>query len=204
MKELFGCALAGTVFFGLALNLYLGIKERNSDSTLLAIWKHFSFYTILTNWLVLLWMLTILFLPSSPAGDLVRNSNVSAAVTFYIVSVGVGNYLIFGIRPLRPINQFADALVHGVVPASVFMYWFFFSEKSSLAYHLLALWLVYPLSYAVYTAAHGVWSRFYPYPFTNVEELGVLRVSLNAVGLSIAVLAGGAAFVGLGRALSGL
>ena len=131
------------------------------------------------------------------------NSNVTSAITFYIVSVGVANYLIFGMPRLNLMYRLADLSVHAVTPVLTLIFWVVFMNKEDLSYSLIPYWLLYPLAYAIYTGLYGIWTKFYPYPFTNIQELGVAKVMFNAFGLSLCVLLGGAFFVTLGKFLSG-
>lgn len=194
--------LATTVIAGLSLNLFTDIKDRENDSVRISVWKFFSYYTNLTNILVCIWVLILVFAPSSPLGSMAKNANVSSAITFYILTVGVANYIVFGFRPLKPMNQIADLAVHAVTPIMTIVLWIGYMDKQALFYEYVPYWLIYPLSYAAFTALHGNWSRFYPYPFTNVQELGAFKVALNALGLSICVLLGGTLFVVLGKLLA--
>ena len=74
-------------------------------------------------------------------------------------------------------------------------------KKAQLQYSYLGYWLIFPLTYAAYTMSHGKWTKFYPYEFTNVQALGLNRVLLNGLVLSISLLVGGALFIFLGKLL---
>lgn len=69
-----------------------------------------------------------------------------------------------------------------------FQLFIFFVEKTQLQYADLGYWLIFPLTYAAYTMSHGKWTEFYPYEFTNVQALGLNRVLLNGLVLSISLL----------------
>jgi hypothetical protein len=85
-----------TVACALTFSLVREVRKRGSDSFAIAIWKFFSFYTTLSNLLVLLWSAALVFVPTHEIGAFAQNANVAAAITFYIVTVGIANYLIFG------------------------------------------------------------------------------------------------------------
>ena len=176
-------------------------KKRGEDGLALTIWKYLSYYTTLSNILVLYWFAALAYGSSFSLFQLAQNANVSAAITFYITTVGIANYLIFGWQKLSLLNRIADLLVHAVTPVITFVYWFVFAEKKALQFALLSYWLVFPIGYAVYTAIHGQWSRFYPYEFTNVQSLGFKKVLFNALGLSLCLLVGGALFIFLGKVI---
>lgn len=188
-----------TVACALTFSFVREIRKRGSDSFVIAVWKFFSFYTTLSNVLVLIWSAALVFVHSHPIGDFAQNANVAAAITFYIVTVGIANYLIFGWPKLSFFERMSDLSVHAITPLATFLYWLFYSEKEQLQYALIGYWLIFPLSYAAYTMLHGKWSKFYPYEFTNVQELGLKKVSLNALALSISLVFGATLFVLLGK-----
>jgi hypothetical protein len=129
-----------------------------------------------------------MIIPSSKLGILAADPNVATAITFYIITVGLGNYLPFGWQALSMPNRIYDLLVHAVTPVLTLLYWIFNIDKGPLDFATIAYWLIYPLSYALYTAVHGIWTHFYPYDFTDVQTLGVKRVRLNTFLLSLSVL----------------
>ena len=193
-----------TVACALIFSLIREVRKRGSDSIPLVIWKFFSFYTTLSNMLVLLWSAALTFKSQLAVGTFAQNANVAAAVTFYIVTVGIANYLIYGWLKLSLFERIADLLVHAITPLFTFLYWLLYSGKEQLQYSLIGYWLVFPLSYAAYTMLHSKWSKFYPYEFTNVQELGPKKVLLNAVVLSISLLLGATLFILLGKTVEQL
>ena len=155
----------------------------------------------ISNVLVSILFAALAFEPSNILSTLAEDANIVAAITVYITTVGIANYLIFGWLDLPLLDRIADLLVHAVIPVMTLCYQLFAADKAQLQYAYLGYWFIVPIGYAIYTIAHGKWSKFYPYEFTNVEMLGIKRVLLNAVGLSIAVLMGSALFIGLGNVM---
>jgi hypothetical protein len=90
---------------------------------------------------------------------------------------------------------FGDQILHYCVPVLYALDWFFLSERGKLSWRDMLWWLAFPAAYSVYTLAHGYVSRFYPYPFLDVRDIG-----LEAVLLNMGLLA--AAFLVLGGALT--
>ncbi len=189
---------------GVCLSFATEFSKRGDDGVLLTIWKYLSYYTTLSNLLVLVSFGALAFWPESSLAMLFKNANIAAAIAFYITTVGIANYLIFGWLTLPFVNRIADLLVHAITPIMAFCYWLFLAEKGQLEYSLLGYWFIFPLGYAFYTMLHGKWSRFYPYEFTNIQVLGLKKVMLNAVGLSVCLLIGGALFILLGKTVGQL
>jgi len=188
----------------LAISLIREIIKRGQDSVGVVVWKYFSYYTTLSNLLVLFWFAALTFWPLLSVGLFAQNANVATAITFYIVTVGIANYLIYGWLNLSLFERISDLLVHAVTPLITLSYWLLFVEKAQLQYSMLGYWLIFPLTYATYTMSHGKWTHFYPYEFTNVQALGIKRVLLNALALSISLVVGGALFIFLGKSFGQL
>lgn len=106
-----------TVACALTFSLIREIRKRGTDSVVVSVWKFFSFYTTLSNVLVLLWSAALFFAPSHAIGAFAQNANVAAAVTFYIVTVGIANYLLFGWLKLSFFERVSDLLVHAITPS---------------------------------------------------------------------------------------
>jgi hypothetical protein len=194
--------LIGVFAIALLTSLTAEIKKRGSTSIPRTVWQYFSFYTILSNLLVFVWLIGRHWFSDSSVGQFTMDANVSAAITFYLFTVGVANYALYGWQPLSLFNRISDLLVHAVTPTLTTLYWCFFVDKSELELSYIGYWLIYPLSYALYTASHGIWTKFYPYDFTDVQALGAERVALNALFLSISLIIGGSVFIILGRAIN--
>jgi len=93
----------------------------------------------------------------------------------------------------------ADVILHYVIPILFVIDWLFLVPKETLKAKDAAVWLAFPVVYLVWTFIHGAYSSFYPYPFLNVNELGLARVLLNEAGLLIVFLVLGSILVTGGR-----
>ena len=118
--------------FALTISLAREIVKRGQDTIGVVIWKYFSYYTTLSNILVLIWFASLTFWPQLSLGRFAQNANVATAITFYIVTVGIANYLIYGWQRLLLLERISDLLVHLVTPIIALFYWLFFIEKSQL------------------------------------------------------------------------
>ena len=52
------------------------LKKRGNDSVALTTWKYFSYYTVLSNVLVLVWLTSLIFFTNQGIGKLAQNANV--------------------------------------------------------------------------------------------------------------------------------
>lgn len=170
----------------------------------------FCFYTNLSNLVVLLYF-------SSAAPWLYKNTALHpliahaefAVMMEILLTLAVFHLLLFPavretVMHMERTREYmilcADNLfIHYLVPLSVFVYWLFCSPgKSSLGAGDALYWTVLPTLYAVFiflrAPLRGVIEEAgspYPYPFMDVQALGVRRVALYCASLyAVSVLFG--------------
>jgi hypothetical protein len=134
----------------------------------------------------------------SPLVRFFRQPTVVTAVVAYMVFVGIAyNVLLRGLWPLSPYRRLLNESLHSLLPMLAALYWALFVPRFHLRMRHCLLWLVYPLTYLGITFWRGSLSDFYPYPFIDVDTLGLRQVLVNS-----ALLFGGfvmllAVFVGI-------
>ena len=175
-------ALIGAVigWFAIITQLYLIIENRvvSVPGTLL---RFFSFFTIDTNILVAL-CFTFIFLGSkSRLGQFFSKATTITALTVYITIVGiVYNIILRSTWNPEGLVMVADELLHSVIPVLFILFWLFFTPIEGLKWDNAFPWLIFPIIYMTYAIVHGVITKFYPYPFIDVNELGYNKALLNA------------------------
>lgn len=105
----------------------------------------------------------------------------------------------------------ADLLaLHSIVPLGSVLDWLLRDEKGAVGAAEPLEWTVFPLAYFAYTLFSvnvlgvrmgGVKSR-YPYPFIDVDKLGVKRVASTVAALLAAFVTLGYGFVGIDSLLA--
>ncbi len=126
------------------------------------------------------------------------------AITVYITIVGtVYQVLLRHIWQPQGLQLLVDELLHTINPLLVIYYWYRYEAKKQVKYRQVKWWLVYPLVYLLFIFIRGSVSKFYPYPFIDVEQIGWSKALTNAAGLMLFFLAVSALFVYLGRLLMG-
>lgn len=90
-------------------------------------------------------------------------------------------------------EQFGIALLHDVVPVSVFLDWVIFDRKGQAQIWMPLFATLFPIAYVLISMTVETVSRRgdYPYPFLNVNALGWPMVLLNILGLSVGFIAVG-------------
>ncbi|WP_035616295.1 Pr6Pr family membrane protein [Haloferula sp. BvORR071] len=168
--------------------------------TAAVLWKLSSYFTILTNTLLVLAQAICLVAPSSRPGNFFRSPSIQAALTLYILMVKI-IYMSLLAKLWNPEGKqlWADLLHHHVPPLLQLLLWVAYVERAKLTWSHPFLWLSWPASYLIWALAHGGDS---PYPFLDLAHLGPLRVALNSAAIGTAFLTGGFALLGLDHLLT--
>jgi hypothetical protein len=163
-----------------------------------AILVYAAFFTIQTNFMAAI----ITSLAAMGVKCTIFSSRFKTAIAVYITVGG----LVFLVL-LRPVldntgwQAVADALLHYVTPILYGLYWLVAVSKRDLRWRDVAIWMIYPLCYFPAVLAFSLWFGFVPYPFFDLNKLGVMGVLLNAAAISLVFLAGGLIAVAAGRYL---
>lgn len=168
-------------WFALPAQFYLLIHS-NAFTWAEAVVRFFSFFTVLTNTMVVV-CCTIFFLGKRTwAYQFFSRYTTLTAITVYILIVGmVYNILLRPLQHLQGLHRVTTEIFHTAVPILFLLYWLFFTAKHYIPWKKLLPWLVYPLTYVVYTLLHGWYTNFYPYPFIDITKLGFARAMTNGL-----------------------
>jgi hypothetical protein len=185
-------------WFALFTQFCLTIENRDTP-IFEAVTRHFSFFTILSTWLVTLCCSFMLARPASRLGSFFSQPAVFTAITVYIVIVSVVYNIM--LRPIwhpEGIQRVTDELFHSIIPALYLGFWIFFIDKKNLTWNIFP-WLIFPLSYCAFVFVRGAFSGFYPYPFMDVLIYNYPSVFMNCGVLTL--MFGGVSFlfVGIGK-----
>jgi len=197
-------ALVGALlgWFALLLQLYLMLVQSPGGARAMAgtVITYFSFFTILTNFLVALVFTATVFSSEIGWGQFFRRPSVQAGAAAYIAIVGITYRLL--LRQLwnpQGMQWVADVILHDVIPVGYVLYWVLFAPRTELRWKDALGWLVYPAVYAVYVLARGAVSGLYPYPFMDVNVLGYGGVLVHAAVFLLVFLGMGLLVVAVGR-----
>jgi hypothetical protein len=190
--------IAGTAWFGVAVQLGFNIKEAiiENISVPARILFFFSYFTNEVNLLIAI-VLTI-FLIQPEAEHFLTRPSLKPALVVYIIIVGsVYTVLLRNLWNPQGLQLLADRILHDTIPILYPLYWLVFLPKGRLRWSDCVTWLLYPVLYFLYSMVRGAVLGTYPYPFLNAAELGFARVLLNATVLL-------AVFYGLGAVLTAI
>jgi len=162
-----------------------------------------SYFTILSNLLMVVCLSAILLAAKSRLGGFFKKPAVLTAVALYITIVAIiYNIILRNIWNPQGLPRLADELLHVVNPVLFIIYWFVFVNKAELQYRNIWPWLWYPLLYFIYSLVRGAISHQYPYPFLDAAQFGYAHVLLNAVILFAVIWALGAVYIFIGQKIA--
>jgi hypothetical protein len=200
MKSTFRLAAGILGLAALVLQYLLVLMGESGPDAVRRTINFFSYFTILTNVLVVLAFLGPTLLGEKAMGRLFARPGVRTAIALYIIIVSALVFFILRhLTNFQGLDLLCDILLHYIMPALFVIDWAFFVSKAELQRRDMLGWLWYPVIYLAWTFVHGALSGFYPYPFLNTEVLGVGRVLLNELGLLAVFLALGSVLIPLGR-----
>jgi len=164
--------------------------------------RFFSYFTILTNCLVILYFTIIWHKKPIFLLTHFEKPGFLTAITLYITTVFlIYQFILRGLWEPTGMQRIVDELLHSVIPIYMIVFWMTYENKKAVSWKAIPTWLFYPLVYLVYILFRGNLSGFYPYPFVNVTELGMEKVLINSGTLVLLFLTLAIVFVGIGKSI---
>ncbi len=166
------------IFASLTLRVYLSTEQLGTVMAALA--ELTRFFTILTNFMVMVIMLRIALSNKPPS------TAFTSAFVMALTGVGIVYHaLLAHLWDPQGWVLVADHLVHTVAPILTLAWWFGFVDRSALRWRLALVWVAWPILYSAYALTRSYYSGAYPYPFLDAAALGYTQVALNVLGLSV-------------------
>ncbi len=159
--------------------------QNRTTTVVEAVFRFFTFFTILTNILVAV-VFTALWLKPKNASSFFTRFNTLSATAVYIFVVGfVYNTVLRFIWEPTGLQRIVDEMLHLIIPIVFIVYWYFSIELNTIKWKSIFNWLIYPMVYLMVILIRGHFANYYPYPFVNVFELGYAKVFLNSFFLTL-------------------
>lgn len=152
--------------------------------------RFFSYFTILTNLLILVSALAMVLAKGRLAAIVARPGWRTAVTSNIIVVALIYHVLLRDIVLPGAMGWWANMLVHQLVPVAWTLCWLAFPPHGGIDRIAPLRWLLYPLCYGAWTLLHGAVAGWYPYPFIDVAAFGYPTVlqNLAVVALLFAAL----------------
>ncbi len=182
--------------------MLLLVQTRESLGPALGTLRYFSYFTILSNILVALTVGAAAFGGGSRLARCFASPFVRGGVALYIGVTGVVYFTI--LRHLwqpQGAQWWADTGLHYAVPLLYLAWWGFAASHGQLRWGDLGRWLLFPFGYLLWCLLRGAWVHEYPYPFIDVDQLGLATVLRNAVGMLLAFVVAGTLLIAIDRVL---
>ncbi|MFT3794384.1 Pr6Pr family membrane protein [Flavobacterium sp.] len=190
--------LAVVGWFAVAVQFYLMLQAGTAPVIELAL-RFLSYFTILTNALVAISCTSLGWFPGSSWGRYFSSAHNQTAIAVYITVVSlVYNTILRFLWEPTGWQRLVDELLHSAIPVLYVLYWWIF-VRSRFQWTAFLPWLRYPLVYLGFILVRGHFSGFYPYPFTDVTQLGYPSVLLNCAGMTLLFVAVSVVFIAIGR-----
>ena len=185
--------------FAIPAQLYLAIENRQAGIGETIV-RFFSYFTILTNLLILVSSVMLVAGGTGKWTMFFERASTRTAIAVYISVVGViYNTILASQWNPQGLQLLVDQVLHTIIPILYVIYWLIYVRSYRLEWRQVLPWTIYPLLYCVYTLLRGPIAGFYPYPFMNVDQLGYTQVFINVAGVIVAFIFISAIFVAATR-----
>lgn len=185
-----GIILAITIigWITLSIRLYLRITEYNFSAVESTI-QFFSYFTILTNLFVTIYCTNQLLKPNEKNTSILNKPETLTALMVFILIVGLVYHI--ALKPIwnpEGMQMILSEICHTFIPLGAFILWIISDNKKTIELKRLLKWLLYPIIYIVFVLIRGNYANFYPYPFLDVQTLGIGKVLVNSLFLLIVMI----------------
>ena len=146
--------------------------------------RFFSYFTILSNLLVLLVSSTTAFAAGSAPGRWFARPVARGGAALYI-GVTMGIYAVVLQRLWQPqgAQWWADSGLHYAVPTLYLAWWLLAVPHGALRWSDMLRWLLFPLLYVCWVFLRGAFVHEYPYPFIDLNAHDPATVLRNCAGV---------------------
>ncbi|MEO7745024.1 MAG: Pr6Pr family membrane protein [Actinomycetota bacterium] len=139
----------------------------------------FAFFTVQSNVLVAVTSARLALRPE-PGGAGQRALRLAALVGIAVTGV-VFHLALRQLQDLQGYAAFADLLLHTLSPLLCVAGWVCFGPRGAVDRRAVVGALAFPIAWLVFTLVRGAAVGFWPYPFLNVDVLGLGAVLVNCV-----------------------
>ncbi|SCB44159.1 hypothetical protein GA0061102_10432 [Rhizobium miluonense] len=197
--RLYRWAIALLALSGVVIS-YVAITPAAHVSRLTLTTNFLSYFTIQANILFAVVLLSAEIAPSLAFGRWASRSSTKTALLIYVgVAGGIYAWLLKDVWHPSGWQLRGDQILHYCIPLLAAFDWIFLVERNRLDWRNAIWWLLFPALYSVYSLVHGQLSRFYPYPFLDVRDIGLQAVLINMAFLGVLFLALGGVLILLDR-----
>jgi hypothetical protein len=178
-------------FFAVVIQFYFSVQRsiENGRSLGMAIVHYFSYFTVMTNSAIVIFLLSIVVSENSKLSCWFKKSTIHSAVALYIAIVGlVYNILLINTWNPQGLEYVADRILHDLIPLNYLVIWFLYLRKGDLNWLACLKWVSVPAIYLVYVLIRGAFINEYPYHFLDVNKGGYGAVAVWSIAILMLIL----------------
>ena len=203
MRRLVAIAGLAIGLFALVAQFALVVPAKLAEGSdpVSAVVYYFSFFTILTNAL-----LVLVYLGAVVRGQrwlmLFRKPITRATAAATITLVGTYyHFMLAGLYQIEGLLALCVILMHYVAPVLYLVWFVLWNRTGTLRTNAIPAMLVYPIVYLVFILVRGALTSDYPYPSFDVGALGYGPVAAISVALLVVLVALSAGAIVIDRSL---
>jgi hypothetical protein len=162
--------------------------------------RYFSFFTILSNLAVALATSAAWRGGDAAWQQFFRSARVQGGTALCIAIVcAIYHFLLASTWSPQGLQLVADVALHYVVPALYVGWWIACVPHRRMQWTDPLRVLLFPAAFFGWSLLRGAWLREYPYPFIDVDALGIAAVLRNAGAIAVLFIAAGLLVVAFDR-----
>jgi hypothetical protein len=173
-------------FIAICIQFYFSFNRHMDEgrSVVYAVNHFFSYFTILTNSIVAIFLASTVFFKNSKMSSWFLKPAVNGGICLYILVVGIIYYVLLN-NTWKPLGgeYFASHTLHGFVPTMYAVIWYKYLRTSTLKISDSLKWLIFPSVYFVYLLIRGPIVQKYPYFFVDPTKIGYAGVTAYSIGI---------------------
>lgn len=149
----------------------------------------FSFFTIESN--VLASLIYVVAGVAAFAGKQgTQLALLRGAATLYMTVTGIIYILLLaGLTQSDSSIPWVNVVLHYIMPLAVLADWLVSPPAVRIAFKQTAWWLVFPVTYLIYSLIRGHIVSWYPYPFLNPANGGYIKIAVTGICIATAFVA---------------
>ena len=163
-------------------------------------WNHLAFFTVITNFIIDVWLIVIafsVFFKLKKLHVFFTSPSVHGAVVLYILAVSViyCGLLFWFIGPYSQKlwwGNVIDMWNHFAMPLFMVLVFWFTKHSKPIRLRHLWFWQIFPFVYFLFSLIRGLITEWYPYPFFKPSwiafPIGIVMVTAVFVGLGYALI----------------
>ena len=148
----------------------------------------FSYFTIQSNIFAFIILIISALAIASNKRSSVFNLLRGAATLYMVITGIVFAVLLAGVEgSILTAAPWDNIVLHYIMPVILLVDWLIDKPNKTITFKNSLVWLIYPVTYVIYSLARGQIVHWYPYPFLDPKTNGYIGVLIT--GLCIAALA---------------